>query len=88
VVFLAGQIAAWRQLISGGVFLAANPHADFFYLLTGAHAVHLAGGLGGLGYALWKVRRLDAAATVGAVAIYWHFVDVLWIYLFAMLFWL
>lgn len=87
-VFLAGQIAAWRQLVAAGVYLASNPHADFFYLLTGAHAVHLVGGVGALAYAWRRVgRAAGAEALAGAVAIYWHFVDALWLYIFAILFW-
>ena len=81
---------AWAQnAISRDVSVASSPHADFFYLLTGTHAVHLAGGVGALAYALWKVRSLaaDANTLLGAVAIYWHFVDVLWLYVFAILFW-
>lgn len=86
--FLIGQVAAWRQLVSAGIYLASNPHADFFYLLTGAHAVHLVGGVGGLAYAWRRVGRTpDAGALVGAVAIYWHFVDALWLYIFTILFW-
>lgn len=86
--FVAGQIAAWRQLVASGILIASNPHAGFFYLLTGTHAVHLAGGIGVLLFALWKVRRpSDAATVLGPVSVYWHFVDLLWLYLFAILFW-
>ncbi len=92
IAFLAGQVIAWRQLVAAGIYLATNPHSAFFYLLTGTHALHLVGGVGGLCYALWKVHRAadlsQAAAVVGPVAIYWHFVDALWIYLFFILFWL
>ena len=86
--FLIGQVAAWQQLVAAGVYLASNPHADFFYLLTGAHAVHLVGGVGALVYTLGRMGRVpDGGALVGAVAIYWHFVDALWLYIFAILFW-
>lgn len=92
VAFLIGQVVAWRQLVAAGIFFATNPHSAFFYLLTGIHAVHLLGGVGGLFYTLWKVRRAgdaaEAAGVVGPMAIYWHFVDGLWIYLFFILFWL
>ncbi len=85
--FLVGQIVAWRELVAAGVYLASSPHADFFYLLTGAHAVHLAVGVGALAYALGQIRRAGGGSgLVGAVAIYWHFVDVLWLYIFAILF--
>ena len=42
--FLVSQLFAWRQLAAQGVYLASHPHSSFFYLLTGAHAVHLLGG--------------------------------------------
>ncbi|MGH2375757.1 MAG: cytochrome c oxidase subunit 3 [bacterium] len=92
IAFLVGQVIAWRQLVSAGIYMTTNPHSAFFYLFTGTHAVHLVGGVGGLIYALWKVRQSadagDAAAVVGPVATYWHFVDGLWLYLFVILFWL
>ena len=88
--FVVGQVAAWRQLAAAGVFMASNPHAAFFYLLTGTHALHVAGGICALVYALLRTRHLTGAAALDVVepaATYWHFVDGLWIYLFAILFW-
>lgn len=94
VAFLASQLFAWQQLKAWGLYLSTNPHSSFFYLLTGAHAVHLAGGLLGLVF-LWLRSRwitTDAAilkkrqASADAVSIYWHFMDALWIYLFLLLF--
>lgn len=92
--FLATQLLAWRELVAQGVYLSSNPHSSFFFLLTGVHAVHLAGGILGLGYLLlrtWKkldgreavVRRQRAAGVIG---LYWHFMDGLWVYLFLLLF--
>ena len=92
--FLGSQLLAWRQLAKQGIYLASNPYSSFFYLLTGAHAVHLAGGLLALAF-LWlrSLRNLDQPALVAkrqaaadAVSIYWHFMDGLWIYLFLLLF--
>jgi cytochrome c oxidase subunit 3 len=92
--FLASQLFAWKQLAKQGVYLASNPHSSFFYLLTAAHAVHLIGGLLALIF-LWARSRLHAdvvkvtprrQAAADAVTIYWHFMDVLWIYLFLLLF--
>jgi cytochrome c oxidase subunit 3 len=88
--FLAGQWGAWRQLTAAGVSMAAGPHSAFFYLLTGTHALHVVGGIGALCYALVRARRALVAASAARVAtpvaIYWHFVDVLWLYVFALLF--
>ncbi len=90
--FVIGQIAAWRQLAAQGVYLASNPHSSFFYLLTGAHGLHLLGGLVALAVVIVRAHRnryTPAAHTGLAVcALYWHFMDALWLYLFALLFWL
>ncbi len=91
VAFLAGQVIAWRQLVTAGVGLASSAHSAFFYLLTGAHGLHLIGSVAALGYALWRVRRaasaMTAAGVVAPVALYWHFVGGLWLYVFFILFW-
>lgn len=92
--FVVAQIMAWRQLTRQGIYLVSNPHSSFFYLLTGAHAVHLFGGLIGLTFLWLRSRRhLTEAAPIAkrkaatdAVSIYWHFMDALWIYLFLLLF--
>jgi cytochrome c oxidase subunit 3 len=93
--FLASQLIAWRRLAAQGIYVASHPHSSFFYVLTGAHAVHLVGGLLALLF-LWirsrphqfvepgRVARRQA--TADAVTIYWHFMDGLWIYLFLLLF--
>ena len=91
--FLAAQVLAWRQLVSAGVYLASNPHSSFFYVLTGLHAIHLIGGILALAYLYWFVRRargpeadLKRRALTDVVGIYWHFMDVLWVFLFLLLF--
>ena len=88
VAFLAGQIAAWRELVLSGVFLATNPSSSFFYVLTAAHALHLVGGVIALGYVAARsnehlVRRGGLPADVAGV--YWHFMDGLWVFLFLLL---
>jgi len=92
--FLVSQLFAWQQLKAWGLYLASNPHSSFFYLLTGAHAVHLLGGLLGLSWLWLRSRSVTHEAAVlskrrastDAVTIYWHFMDALWIYLFLLLF--
>jgi len=87
--FLLGQVGAWRQLAAKGVFLASNPHSSFFYVLTGAHAVHL---LGGLAWFLVLARRTHRMALspggddLALFATYWHFLAGLWLYLVFLLF--
>jgi cytochrome c oxidase subunit 3 len=88
-LFLAGQVAAWRELAAQGVFLASNPHSSFFYVLTGLHALHLLGGLVWFTVSLWRLRHLaytPGSDALGLFATYWHFLTVLWVYLFSLLF--
>ena len=86
LLFVAGQYIAWHQLSAEGVFLATNPSSSFFYVLTATHALHVLGGLGGI---IFVIRRLNRSAlrrnTLVATARYWHYMDVLWIYLLLLL---
>jgi cytochrome c oxidase subunit 3 len=87
--FVAGQVVAWRQLAWRGVYLATNPSSSFFYLLTAAHGVHLLGGIVALLYLVFRARKIIAATgrkvSVDLTAIYWHFMDALWIYILLLL---
>ena len=84
-LFLGGQVLAWSQLNAAGVFISSNPSSSFFYVLTVAHAVHLLGGVTALFYVDVQALRLrlgPAKRTVIDVsAIFWHFLDGLWLYL-------
>ncbi|MGI8400476.1 MAG: cytochrome c oxidase subunit 3 [Gemmatimonadaceae bacterium] len=87
-VFLFGQILAWRNLAAQGLSLSSGPSSAFFYLLTAMHGLHLLGGLAGLLYVVYRLRRTSAARAMTsykAAALYWHFTTVLWLYLFGML---
>jgi cytochrome c oxidase subunit 3 len=96
--FLATQVMAWRQLVAQGIYLDSNPHSSFFYVLTGVHGLHLLGGILALDYLLlrnWRPRRSSSGnalaqekrqTAVDVVALYWHFMDGLWVYLFLLLF--
>jgi cytochrome c oxidase subunit III len=87
--FLAGQWLAWRELGDRGFYLATSPSSSFFYLLTGSHAVHLAGGVIALmAAAITSLLHRPVEArriVVDVTAWYWHFMAVLWIYIFALL---
>ncbi len=88
-LFVAGQLIAWRQLVAQGVYIASNQASSFFYIFTGAHAVHLLGGVCALLYVL--ARKFDnsslALPTAAEIAsYYWHFMDGLWIFLLALLY--
>lgn len=95
-VFIASQLLAWVELVQRGVYVASNPYAGFFYILTAVHAFHVVGGIVALGYIVLRTwqptdsakeigRRQQASNTVGW---YWHFMDGLWIVLVLLLgFW-
>jgi cytochrome c oxidase subunit 3 len=88
LAFVAGQLIAWRQLALRGIYLATNPSSSFFYLLTAAHGVHLVGGIIALFYLVFRVRSITVArrpVSVDLTAIYWHFMDALWIYILLLL---
>ena len=84
-LFLGGQVLAWSQLNTAGVFISTNPSSSFFYVLTVAHAIHLLGGVTALFYVDVQALRLrlgPAKRTIIDVsAIFWHFLDGLWLYL-------
>ncbi len=86
VIFLIGQVFGWQMLVRQGLFLAGNHKSvSYFYVLTGLHAVHLVAGLIVVGY--WTFRALrykvgpEAALGLRMAGIFWHALDVLWLYL-------
>src|SRR5574341_215678 len=87
--FLAGQGMAWSQLAQQGIFISSNPSSSFFYLFTGAHALHLVGGVLALAYAAGTAILSHASErrrmVVDVTSWYWHFMAVLWIYILALL---
>ncbi len=89
LLFLLGQVLAWRELAVRGVFLPSNPHAAFFYVLTALHGAHLLGGLAALGVTLRRAASGAYTATSHAgfthAAIYWHFMGGVWLFLLAVL---
>jgi cytochrome c oxidase subunit 3 len=87
LLFIAGQVLAWRDLAGQGLFLATNPSSAFFYVFTALHALHLLGGVAGLAYVVGRVHHSTARpeAALGAASLYWHFMAVLWLYLLLVL---
>lgn len=90
-VFLVLQYQGWMVLFNGGVDMKGNPSGAFFYLLTGLHAAHIVGGIAALIVAVLHAFTLPYKPTekrrvrFSLVLQYWHFVDILWIYLFTFL---
>ena len=88
LLFVVGQYAAWLQLTAQGLYLATNPSSSFFYVFTAAHGLHVLGGLGGLVAAIFKLKQsVLRRSTLDVTSYYWHFMDILWLYLL-MLLWL
>lgn len=87
--FLAGQLAAWQQLVNAGVYLPSTQQSSFFYILTGLHGLHLLGGIAALGIVLAMALKDRLSAfhnePLRLAASYWHVMDAIWIYLFLML---
>ena len=87
--FLAGQWLAWGELHNRGFYMNTNPSSSFAFLLTITHAVHLTGGLIALlvasGASLLHRPVESRRIVVDVTAWYWHFMAVLWIYIFALL---
>lgn len=79
LAFLAGQVAAWLQLDAAGVLDRRNVHGAFLVTIAAVHAVHVLGGLS----ALVLARRNAAAFAAGSV--FWHFVGIVWVWIYAML---
>jgi cytochrome c oxidase subunit III len=87
--FIGGQVFEYTELVKkDGISLSSSPYGSVFYLTTGFHGMHVTGGLIafllvlGRTYAAKKFTHEQATAAI-VVSYYWHFVDVVWIGLFA-----
>jgi cytochrome c oxidase subunit 3 len=90
-IFVAGQVFEYATLVSEGVTLSANSYGSVFYLTTGFHGLHVTGGLIafllviGRAFAVKNFGHREATTAI-VVSYYWHFVDVVWIGLFAVIY--
>jgi cytochrome c oxidase subunit 3 len=89
LLFLLGQWMAWKQLATSGFYVATTPSSSFVYLLTGAHAVHLMGGVvallvAGL-FVLLRRPVTTRSIVVDVAGWYWHFMAALWVYILCLL---
>ena len=86
-VFVGGQIYEYTELVHEGTTIASSPYGSVFYLTTGFHGLHVIGGL--LAFVIVLMRSTigrfspEKATSAIVVSYYWHFVDVVWIGLFA-----
>jgi cytochrome c oxidase subunit 3 len=89
LAFLIGQYAAWQQMLGQGLFARTNPSHAFFYMITAIHGAHLLGGLIAWSRAVGRMRQGEGvekvADSVGLCAMYWHFLALVWIVMFALL---
>jgi cytochrome c oxidase subunit 3 len=90
-VFVSGQVYEYAVLVSEGTTISSDPWGSIFYLATGFHGLHVTGGL--IAFLLiigrtFTTRRYSQTQAAGAVvtSYYWHFVDVVWIALFSMIY--
>ncbi|MFQ5767496.1 MAG: heme-copper oxidase subunit III [Acidobacteriota bacterium] len=88
--FLWGQVTVWHQMQAAGISLGFSPHGSFFYVLSGSHAVHLILGLLALlAAAAWPstgLTKISRRTMVRGAAVYWHFLDMVWVGLFLLVF--
>ena len=90
-IFVAGQIYEYAQLVSEGLTISSSPYGSVFYLTTGFHGMHVVGGLIAMLFVLGrsfvaKKFGTHEATTTIVVSYYWHFVDVVWIALFLVIY--
>jgi cytochrome c oxidase subunit 3 len=89
--FVAGQVLEYATLVSEGISISSNSYGSAFYITTGFHALHVTGGLIaflliiGRSYAAKKFGHAEATGAI-VVSYYWHFVDVVWIGLFLIIY--
>jgi cytochrome c oxidase subunit 3 len=90
IAFLGGQFYAWSQVRGSEFFSPLNPAVAFFYLLTAVHGLHLLGGLYVWGRTLARLRNkaielIDVSLSVELCSVYWHFLLLVWLGLFAVM---
>jgi cytochrome c oxidase subunit III len=89
LAFLAGQLVAWRLLVAQGIYVATNQGSSFFYIFTAVHGVHLLGGICALIYVYLRnveSAKISVSLAAEVSSYYWHFMDGLWLFLFALLY--
>jgi cytochrome c oxidase subunit 3 len=92
LVFVLGQVNEYRHLVADGIKINSDGYGSMFYLTTGFHALHVTGGLFAFIYFMIRttLSRFTPAQATAAIVVsyYWHFVDLVWVALFAMIYFL
>ncbi len=92
-IFVIGQIYEYAVLVSEGIMFNGDPYGSAFYLTTGFHGLHVTGGLIafllviGRAYSARNFGHKEASSAI-VISYYWHFVDVVWIALFGVIYFL
>lgn len=90
VAFMAGQYLLWRELAAAGYYMTEYVGSAFFVMMSGLHAAHLSGGLAALAQAVFRFRRgaplTRLRESIALCAMYWHYLLLVWIVLYAVLF--
>jgi cytochrome c oxidase subunit III len=92
LIFVLGQVNEYRNLVAEGIKINSDGYGSMFYLTTGFHALHVTGGLFAFIYFMIRttLSRFTPAQATAAIVVsyYWHFVDIVWVALFAMIYFL
>jgi cytochrome c oxidase subunit 3 len=89
LLFVAGQLMAWRSLADQGVYARSTLASGFFYVFTAAHALHLLGGICALlyvGFRNFEKSNVTRSLAAEVASYYWHFMDGLWVFLLLLLY--
>jgi cytochrome c oxidase subunit 3 len=90
LTFVLGQANEYRHLVQEGITISTDGYSSMFFLTTGFHGLHVTGGL--IAFIVYMIRttmgRFTPAQATSAIVVsyYWHFVDVVWIALFFMIY--
>ncbi len=88
-VFLALQYLGWKDMISNSIYLVGNPSGSFIYILTGLHGLHIMSAIVYLLIVLNSAAKLKISSSnmtqMEMCTTYWHFLGLLWLYLFVFL---
>ena len=89
VAFLVGQFLAWQELVVNSIYLVGNPSGSFLYIITGLHALHVVSAVVFLFVVLGATFKFNVhskkLSQMEMCLTYWHFLSVLWLYLFVFL---
>ena len=89
ILFLIGQLLAWKDLSDQGMFASTNPAVAFFYVFTAMHGLHLLGGLYVWARSVMKIQNNQdirlVRTSVELCTIYWHFMLLVWMLLFGLM---